>query len=70
MEVCSECRVLITLHSGKQFPATGGPQSRSTLFGDEERFLSAPGIELRSVGHLSRNLITTPTELYVTLIHV
>jgi hypothetical protein len=56
--------------SGKQSLAIGGPQSRSALFEDEERFLSTPGIGLRSVGHLTRNLITTPTELYVTLIHV
>lgn len=68
MEVCSECRVLTALHSGKQFPAAGGPQSRCALFGDEKIFLSTPGIELRSVGHFSRNLITTPTELSVTLI--
>ena len=45
-----------------------GPQSRSALFGDEERFWSAAGIELRPVGHLSRNLITTSSELSMTLI--
>jgi len=62
------CRVLATLHSGKKLPATRGPQSRSALFGDEGIFLSTPGIELRSADHLSHNLITTPTDLSVTLI--
>ena len=32
MQVCSDCRVLATLHSDKQFPASRGPQSRSALF--------------------------------------
>ena len=68
MPVCSDYRVLNTLHSDKQLPATRGPQSRSALFGDEGRFLYTPGIELRSVGHLSHNLITVLTELSVTLI--